>query len=126
MAETRIVCFLSKTVNICGFKPMFLFKSTMIWIWSDILAYLHNSWFSSQIWRTGALNIAINIFRHLTQLSWLLALNVVRSIVKTYTAIDVIPKQFHRTSLNIGVGAFKLVKCAYKHYWLLCCNFSGI
>ena len=57
MAETRIVCFLSKTVNTCGFKPKFLFKSTMICISRDILAYLHNSWFSSKIWRTGALSL---------------------------------------------------------------------
>ena len=35
----------------------FWFKSTMICILGDILAYLHISWFSSKIWRTGALNL---------------------------------------------------------------------
>jgi len=57
MADTRIVFFLSKTVNIkCMFKAIFWFKSTIICIWRDILAYLHNSWFFSKVWRTVALN----------------------------------------------------------------------
>jgi len=62
MAEKRIVCFLSKTVNICRFQAIFWFKSTIICIWRDILAYLHNSWFSSIIWSSVALSEHISNF----------------------------------------------------------------
>ena len=37
MAEKRIVCFQSKKVKICRF---FLFLTTIIYIWRDILKYL--------------------------------------------------------------------------------------
>jgi len=50
MAETRLVWFLSKTI--CWFK------STILCTWRYILAYFHNSWFSSKIWRTVALKNA--------------------------------------------------------------------
>jgi len=65
MAEKRMVCFLSKTVNICRFQAIFWFKSTIIImynLWRNSLAYLQNSWFSSKIWRTVPLRSMKHMF----------------------------------------------------------------